>query len=135
MKREAKIFFLNEVANHLIINRVFYSNLGMLHGRVGIIIFFYFYSQFINNPSYEEYTGELIDETSEEIENQLPVDFENGYVGIGWIIEYLAHYKFTSGDINVIFEYVDRKIMECDGKWSVLRFISDDYCAYSDILE
>lgn len=120
MKREEEIPLLQKIANHLIINSSFLNNLGLFHGKMGIVIFFYHYSRCINNPIYEEFAGELLDEIFDEIHNQLPIDFENGYLGIGWGIEYLAGQKFIDGNTNEILEDIDKKIMERD-----IRRISD----------
>ena len=111
---------LQRIANHLIINSSFLDNLGLFHGKMGIVIFFYHYSRYTNNPIYEEFAGELLDEIFEEIHDKLPIDFENGYLGIGWGIEYLAEQKFIDGDTNDILADIDKKVMERD-----IRRISD----------
>ena len=111
---------LQRIANHLIINSSFLENLGLFHGKMGIVIFFYHYSRYTNNPIYEEFAGELLDEIFEEIHDKLPIDFENGYLGIGWGIEYLAEQKFIDGDTNDILADIDKKVMERD-----IRRISD----------
>lgn len=111
---------LQRIANHLIINSSYLDNLGLFHGKMGVVIFFYHYSRYTSNPIYEEFAGELLDEIFEEIHDKLPIDFENGYLGIGWGIEYLAEQKFIDGDANDILEDIDKKIMERD-----IRRISD----------
>ena len=111
---------LQRIANHLIINSSFLENLGLFHGKMGIVIFFYHYSRYANNPIYEEFAEELLDEIFEEIHDKLPIDFENGYLGIGWGIEYLAEQKFIYGNTNDILEDIDKKVMERD-----IRRISD----------
>lgn len=105
---------LQKIANHLIINSSFLDNLGLFHGKMGIVIFFYHYARYTNNPLYEEFAGELLDEIFEEIHDKLPIDFENGYLGIGWGIEYLAEQKFIEGDTNDILQDIDKKVMERD---------------------
>lgn len=120
MKKEKDVILLERIANHLVINSSFLSNLGLFHGKMGIVIFFYHYSRYLNNPIYEEFAGELLDEIFEEIHDKLPIDFENGYLGIGWGIEYLAYLKFIDGNTNEILEDIDTKIMERD-----IRRISD----------
>ena len=42
---------LAKIADHLIINSSFLDNLGLLHGKMGIVIFFYHYSQYTNNDT------------------------------------------------------------------------------------
>jgi|SRR5690554_5695369 len=120
MNKSNDKILLNRIANHLIINSSFLDNLGLFHGKMGIVIFFYHYARFTNNPIYDEFAGKLLDEIFEEIHDNLPIDFENGYLGIGWGIEYLAEQKFVNGDTNDILEDIDKKVMERD-----IRRISD----------
>jgi hypothetical protein len=111
---------LQRIANHLIINSSFWDNLGLFRGKMGIVVFFFHYSRHTNDSLYEEFAENLLNETFEEIHNQLPIDFENGYLGIGWAIEYLAQQGFIEGDTNEILEEIDKKVMERD-----VRRISD----------
>lgn len=114
MNKSNDKILLNRIANHLIINSSFLDNLGLFHGKMGIVIFFYHYSRYTNNLIYEEFAGELLDEILEEIHDKLPIDFENGYLGIGWGIEYLFEQKFIDGDTNDILVDIDKKVMERD---------------------
>lgn len=105
---------LHKIACHLLINGNYLSNLGLFHGRMGLVIFFYHYSRYIDSSVYDEFAGELLDSIFEEINDKLPVDFENGYLGIGWGIQYLATQRFIDGDINYVLEDIDKKITERD---------------------
>ena len=64
---------LQRIANHLVINSIFLDNFGLFYGKMGIVIFFYHYSRYTNNPIYEEFAGELLDEIFEEIHDKLPI--------------------------------------------------------------
>lgn len=112
--QEEKHILLERIANHLVINSSFLDNLGLFHGKMGIAIFFYHYSRYTNNPIYEDFAGELLDEIYEDIHRGISFDFENGLCGIGWGIEYLLQNKYIEGDSDEILEDIDRKIMEYD---------------------
>lgn len=112
--QDEKHILLERTANHLVINSSFLNNLGLFHGRMWSVIFFYHYSRYTNNPIYEEFAGELLDEIFEEIHDKLQIDFGNGYLGIGWGIEYLAEQKFISGEPKDILRDIDKKVMERD---------------------
>ncbi|WP_173015007.1 lanthionine synthetase LanC family protein [Capnocytophaga felis] len=105
---------LNRIANHLLVNGRFLDNLGLFRGRMGVVIFFYHYSRYTNNPIYYEFAEELLDDLFEEIHDRLPIDFKDGYLGIGWGIQYLACQKFINEDVDCILEDIDKKIMERD---------------------
>lgn len=112
--QDEKHILLERIANHLIIKSSFLDNLGLFHGKMGIVIFFYHYSRYTSNPIYDEFAGELLDEVYEDINTDLSFDFENGLCGIGWGIEYLLQNKYLKGDSNEVLEDIDRKIMEYD---------------------
>lgn len=105
---------LFRIANHLLINSRFLGNLGLFHGKMGAVIFFYHYSRYTSNSIYYEFAGELLDDIFKEIHDRLPIDFENGYLGIGWGIQYLAYKKFIDEDVDYVLDDIDNKIMERD---------------------
>lgn len=107
-----KDIVLQQIANHLIINSSFLTDLSLFHGKTGIVLFFYEYARYTNNPIYEEFAGELLDEIFDEVHDGISVDFENGLSGIGWGILYLLKNKFIAGNPNDILEDIDMKILE-----------------------
>lgn len=103
---------LRQIANHLIINSSFLTDLSLYHGKMGIVLFFYSYARYTGNTVYEEFAGELLDEIFEEIHDRIGVDFENGLSGIGWGILYLLQNEYIGGNPDDILEEIDRKLME-----------------------
>lgn len=105
-----KFTLLERITNILLLNASFIDNLGLMHGKMGICIFFYHLARKTNNKIYEDYAGELLDEITEEINEQTPWDFENGLAGIGWGIEYLVQKGFVEGDTDEILLEFDNKL-------------------------
>lgn len=105
---------LQRIANHLILHGSLLDNLGLCHGKMGVAIFLYHYAQFTSNKTIAGFADELLEEIIDEIHDELPIDFANGYCGIGWSIEYLLHNRFVEGTSNEILTDIDRKIMERD---------------------
>ena len=102
-------YILQNIANHLIINCSFSKNIGLLYGTMGIIIFFYHYARYSKNRVYEEFAETLLNDFAEQIHSHLPIDFENGYLGIGWGIKYLASVlKFYSAKLRFYFHICKR---------------------------
>jgi hypothetical protein len=120
MKEPNSDELLLRIARHLIMNASFLSNLGLYHGKMGIVLFFSHYARSTGNELYNDFAGELLDEIYEEIHTGIPVEFEAGLCGIGWGIEYLLQNGFMEGESNEILDEVDKKIMEWD-----LRRITD----------
>ena len=94
------------------INASFLDDLSLYHGKMGIVLFFYCYAHYVNNPIYEEFAEELLDEVVYEIHDHLSVNFENGLSGIGWGILYLLRKGFIAGNPEEILEDVDHRMME-----------------------
>ena len=99
---------------YLTINSSFTGDLGLFHGRMGIILFFAHYARATPSKHYEDFAGCLLDELYEEIHEDLPVNLENGLCGIGWGIEYLVQQGFMEGNTDEILADIDRKVMELD---------------------
>ncbi|MCG8310039.1 MAG: hypothetical protein MI975_21765 [Cytophagales bacterium] len=113
---------LRRIANHLLLNASFIDNIGLMHGKMGISIFFYHFARITQNKIYEEYAGELIDEIYQEINKSTPTDFENGLAGIGWGIEYLAQNKFIEADTDDVLEEFDARLkreLDCNPPESI----------------
>lgn len=106
--------FLPRIAHHLIMHAGFLTDLGLYHGKMGIVMFFAHYARYTGNQIYGEFAGELLDEIFNEIHDEVPIDFESGLCGIGWGIEYLLENRFIEGDSDEILWEIDRKVMERD---------------------
>lgn len=105
---------LKDIATHLMIYSSTLNNIGLYHGKMGLILFFVHYSHYVGNTLFEDFAYSLLDDIYNEIDSSLSFDFENGLSGIGWAIEYLLQNGFMNGDSDDILEDIDRKIMEYD---------------------
>ena len=103
-----------QILSYLIINSGSLTNLGLFHGKMGIVLFFSFYARATQSKHYEDFAGYLLDELYEDIHKDLPINLENGLCGIGWGIEYLVQQGFMEGSTDEILADIDRKVMEID---------------------
>lgn len=99
------------ITNTLLLNASFIDNLGLMHGKMGIAIYFFHLARETKSSIYEDYAGELIDEIYEEISIHTPCDFGNGLAGIGWGIEYLVQNGFIDADTDEVLEEFDKRII------------------------
>lgn len=116
----AKDETLVRIARLLMLHGSFNNNLGLLNGKMGIIIFFYHLSKYTGKKIFGDFAGEMIDEIYTEIHDHYPSNFENGLSGIAWGIEYLIQEKFVEADSNEVLEDLDKMIFEWD-----VRKVSD----------
>lgn len=98
------------IINVLLLNTSFIDNLGLMHGKIGIAIYFFHLARETKNEIYEDYASELIDEIYDEISDTTPLDFENGLAGIGWGIEYLVQSGFIEADTDEVLEDFDKRL-------------------------
>lgn len=104
----------DRIINHLIINSYNHSNLGLLSGKMGILIFFLHYSTYKKQCVYEDYAFDILDKILDEISTNTPLGLDTGLIGIGWGIEYILQTKYAMGNEVNICEVIDDKIMKMD---------------------
>lgn len=98
---------LSEIADYLIMRYHSLNDIGLLKGKMGVIIFLFHYAQFINSKKVDKLANQFLDDLWESVSLQLPYFLESGLSGIGWGIQYLYQKKFIKGDINEILEDFD----------------------------
>lgn len=112
---------LSRIANHLIMNASQINDLGLYHGKMGIVLFFAHYARYTGKSIYERIAADILDDLYEKINTGLLINFEAGLCGICWGIEYLLQNEFMKGDSDDILGDIDQIIMERD-----LRRIQDE---------
>lgn len=105
---------LIRISNHLILHSSYLKHLGLVNGKMGVVIFFFHYARYTGNSLYERYAEDLFDELYEEIHKDISVHFRDGLCGIAWGIEYLVHEQFIEGDTDGSLADIDRMIMQTD---------------------
>ena len=102
------------IVNHLVMASSLTPDIGLYHGKMGIVIALCRYARFAQKPIYDDFAGELLDGTVRCIYVGTNYDFENGLAGIGWGIEYLLQNHFMEGDSNVVLRNINEHIMKYD---------------------
>jgi glycosyltransferase involved in cell wall biosynthesis len=103
---------LKKIAHALIIQSQTISNLGLVIGRMSIVIFLFHYSEYLQEPLYKELAETILNKLLEELCVDQSTSFMCGLCGIGWSIEYLYQNGFIEGDTNEILKEFDEKIIE-----------------------
>jgi hypothetical protein len=100
---------LKKTADILILNGTLVESPGLIHGKMGIAVFFFHYAKFTDNELFEDYAMELIEEIRNQIHVNSPANYETGLAGIGVGIDYLIHNDFLEADED-IFEDFDKRM-------------------------
>lgn len=84
------------------------KNIGLMGGKIGFSLFFFYYAMYTQNDQYAEYGVELISDIFDEINNEFSYHTHaGGLAGIGWSIELLAKNEFIDTDTNEVLEALD----------------------------
>lgn len=95
---------LRQIANTLYVNAQFMDQFGLLTGKLGVTLFFYYYHRFTGNNIYSEIADEYIGNLFDNIARVYIKDFADGLAGIGWGIESLIKNNFVEADDDILIE-------------------------------
>jgi glycosyltransferase involved in cell wall biosynthesis len=114
MTSENQDLYLKNIAYHTLLNFNKIQDAGILYGKMGILIFLFYYAEYSNNTIFWELSEELLDKFCTSLNIYQSYCFNTGLTGIGWGISYLYQNKFIDGNINEILEEIDKKVMEAN---------------------
>ncbi|MCL2651251.1 MAG: hypothetical protein FWD60_09555 [Candidatus Azobacteroides sp.] len=103
---------LKQISEILIKQGVSIADPGLLHGKMGIIIFFFHYARYMGDATFEDHAMVLMDEIQEQVLKQPGMDYANGLAGIGSGIEYLSQNNFIEANTNEILEDFDERLFD-----------------------
>ena len=100
---------LSEIAS-VLYNREEQSGkkIGLISGKTGEAIFFFYYSRFTNEEKYADHGYKLLSEVFEEINNGFSFHtYAGGIAGIGWAVEHLALHGFIDKENTSVLDDLD----------------------------
>ncbi len=100
---------LQQITDTLLLNGTLVECPGLIHGKMGIAVFFSHYARHTNNQLFEDYALELIEGIQEQIHGASPTDYERGIAGIGVGMDYLIRNNFLDVDDD-FFDDFDRRM-------------------------
>jgi hypothetical protein len=101
---------LSQIADMLLLNGTLTGCPGLVHGKMGIAIFFFHYSQYTNDMLFADYAMDLIGEMQNQIHVSSPADYEKGIAGIGVGIDYLIRNKFLITEDDICEDFDQRMV-------------------------
>ena len=58
---------LKRIADHQMLHGSFRRDLGVLNGKMGIVLFFFHYARYTGRVLYEDFAGEMLEEVIQEL--------------------------------------------------------------------
>lgn len=88
------------------------DDIGLLHGKMGIVLYFFHLGRAKDNNVFTVFAEELLDNVIEPFHESLPIDFKKGITGIAWAVEYLIRNGFIDADADDMLREVDERVFE-----------------------
>lgn len=85
---------LQQITNMLLLNGTLSECPGLVHGKMGIAVFFFHYARFTKHELFADYAMDVISEMLGQIHVDSPASYERGMAGIGVGFDYMT--KITS---------------------------------------
>lgn len=101
---------LQQIADMLLLNGTLTECPGMVHGKMGIVIFFFHYAKFTGNELYADYAMDVIEEMLNQIHANSPAEYERGLAGIGVGFDYLIRADYLSVEDDICEDFDQRMI-------------------------
>ncbi|MDL2265269.1 hypothetical protein LJC57_06015 [Parabacteroides sp. OttesenSCG-928-G07] len=99
---------LGQIANMLILNGTLTECPGLVHGKIGIAVFFFHYTQYTDNELFADYSMDLIGEMLNQIHVNSSADYEKGIAGIGVGIDYMIRNNFLVTEEDICEDFDER---------------------------
>lgn len=86
------------------------DDIGLYHGKMGIVIFFFEYARKTGSALYEDLGMDLLNSILDQIDHSTSVTYSNGLSGIGAGVIFLLKEGFLEGNADYILSEIDSKI-------------------------
>lgn len=101
---------LQQIADMLLLNGTLTECAGLVHGKMGIAVFFFHYAKHTGNQLYADYAMDVMGEMLNQIHVNSPADYEKGIAGIGICIDYLIRNNFLDEEDDICEDFDQRMI-------------------------
>lgn len=105
---------LDKIADYLLLHSSSIHELGLFHGKMGIVVALYIYADAQHDDVMREYAWELFQQIYDGVHTDMPIGLERGLAGIGYGTTLLCKRGLVECSLNDILADVDQKIMERD---------------------
>lgn len=99
---------LQQITDMLILNGTLTECPGLVHGKIGIAIFFFHYAQYTNNMLFADYAMDLIDEILNQLHVNSQANYKKGIAGIGVGFDYMIRNNFLDIEDDICEDFDGR---------------------------
>lgn len=99
---------LSRLSDLLLLNGTLTKCPGLLHGKMGISIFFFHYGRYLQEDLYSEYAMDLIGVLLGQLHANYRADYEKGIAGIGVGFTYLLENNFLDLEEEAFDDFDER---------------------------
>lgn len=99
---------LQQITNMLILNGTLTECPGLIHGKIGISIFFFHYAQYTNNMLFADYAMDLINGTLGQLHVNSQANYGKGIAGIGVGFNYMIQNNFLDIEDDICEDFDGR---------------------------
>lgn len=85
---------------------------GLMDGQMGIVLVLSEYERVRKLTPLKIVAKFLLEQITDNLSTENPLEFANGLTGIGWGVEYLLQNKFQRGSGTAICAAIDQKLMQ-----------------------
>ena len=93
---------IKKIADYLLLRSSYLQEVGLFHGKMGVVVALYMYSSKYNDKLMEEYAWDLFQQIYDKVHIDMPVGLETGLAGIGYGTTLLYKYGLVICDLNEI---------------------------------
>ena len=105
---------LRKIVDYQLLYSPYMRDIGLFHGKMGVVIALYMYSTKYHDELISEYAWDLFQQIYDGIYSNMSIGLEDGLAGIGYGTTILYKRGLVDCDLNSILVDVDSKIMEHD---------------------
>jgi hypothetical protein len=88
------------------------TDTGLLHGKMGICIYFYLLGKHTGVNTCTKQADNLLDEVVNNIKKNTAISFEHGLTGIGSGIEFLSQNRFIEANTDITLNGIDVALLK-----------------------
>ena len=99
---------LQQITDMLLLNGTLTECPGLVHGKMGIAIFFFHYAQYTNNMLFADYAMDLIDQILNQLHVNSPANYKKGIAGIGVGFDYMIRNNFLDIEDDICEDFDGR---------------------------